>query len=106
MRAVERAALEARRHGSSLWIVSVPGVVPRMHPYLAGLPPSRCPLLAVWPPGRDRADPRQPQSQCRLTQARVRFRRAHQCHLGGSSSLASRLTRRSPAGVGKVPTGP
>ena len=35
LRAVEWAALEARRHGSSLRIVSAPTAVPRLHAYHA-----------------------------------------------------------------------
>jgi hypothetical protein len=35
LRAVEWAALEARRHSLPLWIVSAPGVVPRLHAYRA-----------------------------------------------------------------------
>src|SRR5262249_54975771 len=35
LRAVEWAALEARRHSLPLWIVSAPGAVPRLHAYRA-----------------------------------------------------------------------
>ena len=31
LRAVEWAALEAKRHSEPLWIVSAPALVPRMH---------------------------------------------------------------------------